>query len=243
LRIKDACKAAGRAFGLELRRFEPVSSHTAQMRAMLAHHAVNLVFDVGANCGQYAHELRRHVGYHGRIVSFEPMRKAHEQLRRAAAKDELWEVAERVAVGAQTGNITMNISQNSVSSSILPLLDAHARAAPESRYTTSEEAPLVTLDAVAPEYFRADSTAFLKIDTQGYESQVLQGALQTLARVVGLQLELSLVPLYAGQDLMPQLLERVRALDFDLWGIAPTFAERDTGRMLQVDAILFRRKR
>ena len=61
-----------------------------------------------------------------------------------------------------------------------------------------------------------------------------------LNRVVGVQLELSLIPLYSGQKLMPEMIKDMQGMGFDLWGIAPTFAEPMTGRMLQVDAIFFR---
>jgi FkbM family methyltransferase len=239
--LKDIAKAVARMLGLEVRGFRPSSSQAAQLRRMLRSHGVNLIFDVGANAGQFGRELRWHVGYRGRIVSFEPITAVHRALTKTAAGDRLWEVAPCVAIGAEHGSIEINIACNSVSSSVLPILAAHVSAAPMSRYSGTETVALMPLDALAQEYFGADSVAFLKIDTQGYESQVLQGAKQTLARVVGVQLELSLVPLYAGQALMPELIGYVQDLGFDLWGIAPTFAEANTGRMLQVDATFFRR--
>jgi FkbM family methyltransferase len=238
--FKDVAKRLARAAGLELRRFHPASSWAAQLRAMLASNRVNLVFDVGANTGQFGKELRRHVGYGGRIVSFEPMRAAHRELLRAAAKDRLWEVAPRAAVGAESGTVTLNLAGNSVSSSILPMLPVHANAAPESRYSGTETVRMEPLDSLALDYVRDDSIALLKIDTQGYESQVLSGAPKTLARVVGVQLELSLIPLYSGEKLMPEMIEYMQSVDFDLWGIAPTFAEARSGRTLQVDAVFFR---
>jgi hypothetical protein len=63
---------------------------------------------------------------------------------------------------------------------------------------------------------------------------------ETLSRVVGVQLELSLVPLYAGQRLMPELMKEMTGRGFELWGISPAFADPGTGRMLQVDATFFR---
>jgi FkbM family methyltransferase len=239
--LKDIAKTVARMLGLEVRGFRPSSSQAAQLRTMLRSHGVNLIFDVGANAGQFGRELRWHVGYRGRIVSFEPITAVHRALTKAAAGDQLWDVAPCAAIGAERGSIVINVACNSVSSSVLPILAAHVRAAPMSRYSGTETVPLMPLDALAPEYFSADSVAFLKIDTQGYESQVLQGARQTLARVVGVQLELSLIPLYAGQALMPELIGNMQELGFDLWGIAPTFAEANTGRMLQVDATFFRR--
>ena len=240
--IKDLAKLLARASGLEVRRFHPVSSPAAQLRAMLAAHKVNLILDVGANTGQFGRELRWHVGYRGRIVSFEAMRAAHEALTRTAAGDRLWEVAQRAALGAASGMATLNISRNSVSSSVLPMLPSHTSAAPESRYSGAESVRMETLDSLALGYLKSDSIAFLKIDTQGYESEVLLGAPQTLSRVVGVQLELSLIPLYQGQRLMPEMIEYMQGMGFDLWGIAPTFAEPNTGRILQVDAVFFAAK-
>jgi FkbM family methyltransferase len=241
--LRDVAKRLARMLGLEVRGFNPSSSQAAQMRTMLSSHGVNLIFDVGANVGQFGRELRWHVGYSGRIVSFEPMRAAHAALTKAAAGDRLWEVAPRAAIGAEHGSIAINVAANSVSSSVLPILAAHVSAAPMSRYSGSETVPMVPFDDVAPQYFTDNSIAFLKIDTQGYESQVLQGARQTLARVIGAQLELSLIPLYAGQQLMPDLIDYMQTMGFNLWGIAPTFAEADSGRMLQVDATFFRQSR
>jgi FkbM family methyltransferase len=235
--LKDAAKRFARVLGLELRRFHPSSSYAAQLRSILLTHGVNLIFDVGANVGQYGRELRWHVGYNGRIVSFEPLRVAHNALIRTAAGDSLWEVAEPTAIGAKRGSISLNVSANSVSSSVLPMLTSHINAVPESRYTGTELVQVVPLDVVAPKYFREGTVAFLKIDTQGYESQVLQGAVEILSRVVGVQLELSLVPLYGGQKLMPEMIESMKSAGFELSAIAPTFTDPHTGRTLQVDAI------
>ena len=233
-------KRLARAAGLEVRRFNPTGSAAAQLRSMLAAHKIDLVLDVGANVGQFARELRWHVGYAGRIVSFEPMRAAHEELCRAAAGDPLWEVAARAAVGGEPGTVTMNIAANSVSSSVLPMLSAHAGAAPDSCYSGTESVRLDTLDSLALSYFKEDSVAFVKIDTQGYESEVLRGATAILSRAVGVQLELSLIPLYEGQKLMPEMIERMRGMGFELWGMDSTFADPVTGRMLQMDAVFFR---
>ena len=239
--LKSFVKSTARSMGFELRRDNPATSHAAQLRAMLLSQHINLIFDVGANAGQYGRELRSHVGYRGRIVSFEPLKHAHEALCKAARGDEGWEVAERVAIGSEDGTAIMNVAANSVSSSILPMLEAHSAAAPESCYESTETVALRRLDSIAPGYLRADSVPFLKIDTQGYEKQVLDGAPEVLSRVAGVQLELSMVPLYEGQALMPDLIEYVNDMGFELWGISPTFADPKTGRMLQVDATFFRK--
>jgi FkbM family methyltransferase len=239
--LRSALKSAALRLGYEVQRFEPACSSAAQLRAVLDSQRIDVILDVGANIGQFGRELRRHVGYRGRIVSFEPMRRAHAALSRAAVGDPRWEVAPRTAIGAHAGSVTLHIAGNSASSSVLRMLPAHSAAAPESRYVGTEMVPVEPLDALAPAYLRDDSRALLKIDTQGYESEVLRGAQQTLTRVVGLQLELSLVPLYEGQLLMPEMLQRIEALGFELWGLAPAFVDRRSGRTLQLDATLMRR--
>jgi FkbM family methyltransferase len=207
---------------------------------MLAFHGVDLVLDVGANTGQFGRELRKHIGYSGRIVSFEPTEAAHRKLVANAKGDPNWVIAERCAIGATEGVIDINVSANSVSSSVLPMLDSHVTAAPDSNYTAVEKVPLHALDSLAPRWLRESRCTLLKIDTQGFESEVLKGAKQTLSHVQGLQLELSLVPLYSGQVLLPELMDRITALGFELWASCPAFCDALSGRLLQVDATFFR---
>ena len=237
---KRAIKSVARRLGYEIRRYAVQTSDAARLTAMLEHHRVSLVFDVGANTGQFAQELRD-AGYRGKIVSFEPLAEAHRLLTRNAAADALWQVAPRAALGAEMGEIEMNVAANSESSSILPMLDAHGDAAPEAHYVGVERVTMQTFDTAAAPYLHPDSVAFLKIDTQGYEEQVLAGAASLLPRIAGLRLELSLVPLYAGARLMPDVVHALREQGFDLWGIAPAFVDPHSGRTLQVDGTFFRR--
>jgi FkbM family methyltransferase len=241
--LKTLVKRTARRLGLDVRRYVPVNSPAAQLHAMLRAHGVNVVLDVGANVGQFGVLLRTEAGYRGRIVSFEPMRAAHAELSRTAAGDADWIVARRAAIGASSGTVQLNVSGNSVSSSILPMLDAHSQVAPQSRYQATEPVPLDTLDSLAAEYLDDRSVCFLKIDTQGYEAEVLKGAVATVSRAVGLQIELSLVPLYEGQKLMPELIRDLNARGFELWGLFPAFVDDSSGRLLQVDATFFRARK
>jgi FkbM family methyltransferase len=200
---------------------------------------VNLVLDVGANVGQFASGLRRS-GYRGRMLSFEPLAQAHARLLDAARDDPDWEIAPRIAIGEQEGEIELHVSGNSVSSSVLEMLGTHSDSAPASRYVASERVRIGTLDDMARDALGPGVVPFLKIDTQGYEDKVLNGARDTLARVRGVQLELSFVPLYEGQQLAGPLMERLHALGFVEWAIRPGFCDPVSGRMLQVDAVLFR---
>ncbi len=226
-------------FGIDIRRYRPKSSDIGRLSIMLANHSVDLVLDVGANTGQFAGLLRK-AGYTQRLISFEPLSTAHAQLMLASRNDAEWEIAPRAAIGDHEGTIEMHIAGNSVSSSVLEMLDSHASAASGSAYVGSERAPLSRLDTMARDYLKPGEVPFLKIDTQGYEDRVLDGATELLIKARGVHLELSLVPLYEGQKLFDDLVERLGSLGFTIWAIWPGFCDPRTGRMLQVDATFFR---
>ena len=238
--LNTIIKRSVRRLGFELHRYRAANSTGPQFIAMLSSHNVNLVFDVGANTGQFARKLRED-GYYGRIVSFEPLSVAHEELLLSSKRDPLWEVAPRAAIGDDETDVELNIARNSASSSVLNMLPAHTAVVPSSRYIGTERVSLRRLDTVAKNYLQANSVPFIKIDTQGYEDRVLTGASQLLDRLVGIQLELSLVPLYEDQSLFSEMMELLESKGFNLWAIWQSFVDETTGRLLQADATFFRR--
>lgn len=196
------------------------------------------VIDVGANIGQYA-ELIREFGVEGPMISFEPLPGEHEQTERFASSDPLWQVAPRMALGSETGSAEINVSQNSYSSSLLPILEEHVSGAPESAYVDKIPVDVRRLDDVLEELSFNVTKGWLKVDTQGFEHQVLFGAPATLAKCVAVQTEISLVPLYAGQVPAWETIALLGEAGFDLAYTMPVFASE--GRMLQIDAIFVRR--
>ena len=120
-----------RQYGIDIHRFQPDSSPEAHLALIFRALSPDLVIDVGANTGQYGQLLRR-CEYEGRIVSFEPLTKAYEELVGNAKHDNLWEIGPRVALGGEDSETIINVSRNSVSSSLLPMLPTHVSAAPES---------------------------------------------------------------------------------------------------------------
>jgi FkbM family methyltransferase len=225
--------------GWDLTRFSPLNSEWSQLSRQLSVHDATVVFDVGANVGQFARNLRD-AGFRGRIVSFEASAFAHSKLAQEARNDPGWIVAPRMAIGNYDGKATINISANSVSSSLLPILAAHLTAEPASRYVDSEEVEMRQLDTVASQYCKLGEPSFLKIDVQGFEYQVLQGAQRFLDQICGIRLEMSLVPLYGGEQLFDSTLKRLQELGFALWSLVPGFVDSNSGRLLQVDGIFFR---
>ena len=225
--------------GFELRRFSVEQSENARFISMLRTHNVNLIFDVGANAGQFG-VLLREIGFDGKIISFEPLSDAREILLNISKNDPLWQIALQTAIGEENGEIEIQIAGNSQSSSVLDMLDTHVRAAPDSKYIGKEKVALRTLDSIAPDYMDSNSISFIKIDTQGYETQVMNGAKKLMSHIVGLQVEISLVPLYKGQCLFDEMLKKLKNYGFELWSISTVFSDPNTGQLLQVDATFFR---
>lgn len=239
--MKKIIKQFLHAFGFDIIRYNAACSNAAQLNRIISEHHINLVFDIGANSGQFACQLRD-MGYRGRIVSFEPLTSARDDLALNSKNDPLWDIAPQAAIGSINGETTIYISGNSVSSSILNMLDVHAIVAPESVYVGKEIVPLRRLDSFTKLYVRADSILFVKIDTQGYEDRVIEGASELLQQTAMLQLELSLVPLYEGQCLYDEMIANINSLGFDLWAISPVLTDVYSGRLLQIDATFCKKR-
>jgi FkbM family methyltransferase len=178
--------------------------------------------------------LLRRAGYRGRIVSFEPVSAAYRVLEKIASKDAGWE-SHRVALADRDGVGRMHVSKNLASSSFLDIHHPHLEAYPEAAYVGTEEVPTARLDSIAAAFGIGDRPTMMKIDVQGFALEVLAGSAETLGRVSCLQVEMSLVSLYANEPTMPTLLRYLEERGFALTEIEPGFYERDTGRLLQVD--------
>jgi FkbM family methyltransferase len=229
-RARTTVSAVTRRFGFDIARFD--------RGKLLAHQRISLVFDVGANIGQYASELRA-LGYAGRIVSCEPLGQAFQHLAGKAAKDPNW-VALNCAPGDVDGTTSIHVAANSASSSVLEMMPRHAEAAPHSAYQGVEQVRMARLDSIFDEHLRPQDRVFLKLDVQGYERFVLAGAEKSLGRLQGIQLEMSLVPLYRGESTYMELLAEMKGRGFELMAIEPAFRDPRSGQLLAVDGVFFR---
>jgi FkbM family methyltransferase len=237
--IKQSARQLAKQVGLDVRRLDPLASEHTRLALLLDANQVDLVLDIGANAGQWAHELRR-AGYAGDMISFEPLIQAHMKLTRKAVRDRRWAVAPRVALGERNAEVEIHVAGNSVSSSLLQMLPMHSSGAPKSAYVGSEKTPMVTLDSLIGKVIPSGRRIFCKLDVQGYEAKVLAGAHSLLKDTIGLQMEISLAPLYQGQPTFGELLNTMSRSGFEIFGFVPGFVDPATGRMLQIDGVFFR---
>lgn len=128
MRLKHELRHIVQRFGIDIVRY-PLHDPMARVVQLLNHHRIGCVVDVGANDGGYATTIRG-LGYTDRIISFEPLQRPFEALRRKAAGDPNWDVVQR-AVGDTQTEVTINVAGNDgLSSSVLPMLESHTAVAP-----------------------------------------------------------------------------------------------------------------
>lgn len=227
-------------FGILVRKYNAATSEELRRIKLLQHHNIDLVFDIGANAGQYARGIMD-AGYAGKVVSFEPLSAVHQQIVVASKSYTNWVVAERCAIGSTEQDIEINISANSVSSTLLNMLDSHYEGAPDSKIIGKEKVKVYPLDQIAKEHADKSKNIFIKIDVQGFEQEVLKGAQSIISKAKGIEMEISIIPLYEGQNwLLPDVLNFMKQNGFQLKSIAPAFTDNKTGVMLQCNGIFFR---
>ena len=201
---------------------------------------INLVFDIGANQGQFALSLLEH-DYSGRIVSFEPTNNVYKKLQYNAKEFQNWIIHERTAVGDKSGETKINVAGNeAASSSILAMGKTHEESAPEANYIGFENVKLIAIDDIFEDYYVEGNKCLLKIDVQGYEEQVLMGAMSTLSKVNAVKLECALVSLYEGDKTYEHYFTFFEDNGFELYDMEAGFSNPKTGKLLQFDAFFVR---
>lgn len=243
--VKDSVLKVSRWFGYDIVPLREMRERdfALHLRELLARLDIDCVFDVGANVGQYHDFLRDSVLYEGKIVSFEPVSRHVELLRERAQGDPDWHV-EGYALGARDEQMEINVMVSDQFSSFLEpdhqrVGEYHELNVPRARETVTVR----TLDVVMPAL--QDRLGFerpyLKLDTQGFDIEVLRGAGDSLPGVRALQTEASVLGIYKG---MPGYIDTLRHLDglgFDITGMYTV--SRDTAlRLVEFDCVMINRR-
>jgi len=235
--VKDSVLRVSRSLGYDIVPLREMKERdfALHLRELLARLEIDCVLDVGANVGQYHDFLRNKVLFDGPIVSF-------ELLRERARADSDWHV-EGYALGAKDGSLPINVMASDQFSSFLEPDNSRVRDYAELNVPCHVETVAVrTLDVVLPvlqERLGFDRP-YLKLDTQGFDIEVLQGGRDSLAAVRALQTEASVIGIYKG---MPGYVDTIRYLDergFDITGLYPV--SRDSSlRLVEFDCVMINR--
>lgn len=190
------------------------------LRRLLKGLEVDCVFDVGANEGQYASDLRL-IGYRGTIVSFEPSPRSFERLSQMSEKDPDWHVFD-FALGSEAGDMEFNRMKESVYDSLRqPTTEETRHHADYNQVVERVTVRVERLDTLFPGLKRrfGFTRPFLKTDTQGFDLEVFRGAQSIHPELAGLQCELALKRLYEGAPLMTDVLPEYEEAGFVLAGL------------------------
>jgi len=169
------------------------------------------IFDVGANEGQFA------IGAlatfpQARIISYEPGGHAFARLKNAMAGNSAVKLVNK-AMGSEEGKAMLHVTNADQSSSLLELGSEHRCAYPEIKEIRQEAVCITTFER---EFFRVSppEPILLKIDTQGFEMQVLRGTGQVLERIRWIVFEAATQPMYYNEVVFDELAAWLRARGF-----------------------------
>jgi FkbM family methyltransferase len=195
------------------------------------------VIDVGANVGQFAVACSK-LFAGASVHSFEPLPACVSTLKRNVEK--LCVRVYPVALGERIGEVTFHVNSHSHSSSILALGERHRSAFPDAVETHTIKVPVTTLDS-ALERSSLPGPVLLKLDVQGYEPNVLEGAAETLKKVDYVLLEASFRPLYEGEKTFMQIAGMMECLGFELLRPIAWLEDPHSGEILQIDVLFSKR--
>ena len=196
---------------------------------------VSHVLDIGANVGQFGIDIRRH-GFKGQIISFEPVKETFEVLTKTIAKYQPWK-AIQLGLGASESEQIMNVSGNAgLSSSLLEMGSVHLENFPDSVTVSNQKVTISTLDNQFEALGIDPRRIMLKLDVQGYEAEVLRGAVKSLAKIPLCYLEVSLVSLYKGETTFLPILNLLAEAGHEVIDVFRSLKSND-GKLLQIDIL------
>lgn len=222
-----------------LRRIGLERIHHPSFVDLILHERIEHVLDVGANEGHFGADLRER-GYKGRIVSFEPIRAVYRVLEARAAADPLWECV-NAGVGDVEGELEISVAAAPVFSSFKPVSEYTAGKFVGAREERREKVPVVRLDRFLDERPAYLSNCYLKIDTQGFEKEVLAGSGRCLAQFAAVQLEVPLRQLYEGQDTLVGMIQWMDERGFEIGMAKENGFDWDIVRLLELDLVFVRK--
>lgn len=166
------------------------------------------VIDIGANYGVYTLSMAKTVGPSGAVWAFEPASSTMALLAQGVAANGFSQVVlEGSALSSSSGSARLSLSDQS---------EMNALVRSEESAAQSETVPLVTLDECMQKYGWHD-IAFMKIDAEGEEANILKGGRRFFAELSPLiQYEVK-----AGAQLHLELITAFEDLGYDSYRLVP----------------------
>ena len=213
------------------------------LRRILSTFKINCVLDVGSYRGDFARMLRR-LGYIGLIISFEPVGSNFEALEEARIEDSEWH-AHRMALGATKGEAPMHVFTGATFHSFLPPSKYGLSRFPDKmQVERTESVPLDRLDNILDDLVKdvKDPHIFLKVDTQGYDLEVMRGLGNKAPAISALQIEMAVNPIYDdASNSFADALSYLSRLGFQVSGLFPvSFNADDRVQVVEFDCLMFR---
>jgi FkbM family methyltransferase len=193
--LNNIVKSALTSWGYELRRSTP-----GKFLGVGAD-GVRTVIDCGAHTGEFAKTALAYFSK-AKLYAFEPSRATFDALQ-TWSQGQARVTAFNYALGNRVERKNLNASAFTQASSFLPLnAKANQELFPEYDFSikATEDVQVMTLDhLVEVGAVALEQDVFLKLDVQGFEIQVLEGAAKTLEAVQHCMIEVSFDSLYEGQ--------------------------------------------
>ncbi|WP_018970648.1 FkbM family methyltransferase [Rubritalea marina] len=191
--------------------------HYRPFLEVLSEHAFDLVIDVGANEGQFIKELERS-GYKGDTISYEPCQMPYRVLV-DSRRNRLKNTMVNKALGNEIGKKVIRVYSDTRFSSFNKL------RAVDLVYS-EEEIDITTLNSEFEskyDFFSKYKKKCLKVDTQGFERDVLEGGSEVLGGIDAVIMECSYSRIYDRQWLIEDTVSYLRKRGFVLWGVKRGF--------------------
>jgi FkbM family methyltransferase len=194
----------------------------------------DFIIDIGANNGQWITDVKDR-GYKGQALCIEPLKKNYVKLKSSNFHNV---TTLNCAVGNSNGYIYINNASNDgLSSSILELDNYHKDAAPSIEFISKEKVKIRKLSRILEA--NINKKIFVKIDTQGYEFEVLKSINKdNFSKIYAFEIETNLVSTYKNVTLIEDVISFLRSKGYKPLRIENGFGMPKFGQQLQVD-ILF----
>ena len=174
---------------------------------------------VGAHEGQ-EYPLYKHYGIKN-LLFYEALPDNFELLKKTI-KDDIFVDARNIALGNTNGTVEMHLEDRGLSSSVLKPKH-HLEQYPQIKFEKTETVKITRLDE---QHFARDNYNFMNIDVQGYELEVLKGAVNSLKYIDIIISEINKEEMYEGCALVDDIDEFLSEHGFERYA---TYWQQDGG--------------